>query len=393
LINQYPMVSQTFIRREIQALEKQGFDILRIALQKWDSELVDEDDKREMSKTRYVLPQGGPALIQAVIRTILLNPIRFFTALLLAIKMMSGSERKFYYHLIYLTEACQILIWLKSFGALHLHAHFGNNSAEVAMLVNALGGPQYSFTLHGQNELLFGGTGEKIRRAAFVVAISSYGRSQLYRRVEYAHWSKIKVVHCGLDTLFYEHDPVLPAVTPRLVCVARLCEAKGQMLLIEAVHSLAQKGITLELVFAGDGEMRKQLEALISRYKLNKQIRITGWLSGAQVREEILASRGLVLPSFSEGLPIVIMEAMSLRRPVLSTYVAGIPELVQPGITGWLFPAGSIDDMTLAFEDFLSKTVEELKVMGDAAYTRVLERHSIDIESAKLAELFRETCQ
>jgi glycosyltransferase involved in cell wall biosynthesis len=175
--------------------------------------------------------------------------------------------------------------------------------------------------------------------------------------------------------------------------VGRLCEAKGQLLLIEAVHRLAQKGIKFELVLAGDGEMRAELDELINLYKLSGQIRITGWLNGSQVREEILAARGLILPSFSEGLPIVIMEAMALRRPVLSTYVAGIPELVLPGVTGWLFPAGSIDDMMNAIEDFLGKSIDELSEMGDAAYARVLERHSIKLEAAKLANLFRESYQ
>jgi glycosyltransferase involved in cell wall biosynthesis len=387
------MVSQTFIRREIRELEHQGLDILRIALQGWNAELVDEEDQRERSRTSYVLQGGAPPLLWAVLRALLSKPARFLSALMLAIRMMRGSERTLPYHLVYLAEACRIMPWLKSFGATHVHAHFGNNSAEVAMLINALGGPTYSFTLHGQNELLFGGTVEKVRRATFVVAISSYGRSQLYRKVEHAQWPKIKVVHCGLDTAFHDIAPVHFPSTPRLVCVGRLCEAKGQLLLIEAVHRLAQKGIKFELVLAGDGEMRAELDELINLYKLSGQIRITGWLNGSQVREEILAARGLILPSFSEGLPIVIMEAMALRRPVLSTYVAGIPELVLPGVTGWLFPAGSIDDMMNAIEDFLGKSIDELSEMGDAAYARVLERHSIKLEAAKLANLFRESYQ
>jgi glycosyltransferase involved in cell wall biosynthesis len=97
----------------------------------------------------------------------------------------------------------------------------------------------------------------------------------------------------------------------------------------------------------------------------------------------------MVMPSFAEGLPVVIMESMALRRPVLTTYVAGIPELVRPGTDGWLFPAGSIEALTAAMEDFLSKPADELKRMGDSAYQRVIERHSIDTEAAKLAVLIR----
>ena len=118
---------------------------------------------------------------------------------------------------------------------------------------------------------------------------------------------------------------------------------------------------------------------------------MTGSISTEQLREEILMARGLVLASFAEGLPMVIMEAMALRRPVLATGIAGIPELVRPGENGWLIPAGSIDDLTTAMEDFLSRSPEELRVMGDAAHASVVERHSIDIEAAKQAVLFRQS--
>ena len=132
----------------------------------------------------------------------------------------------------------------------------------------------------------------------------------------------------------------LPAA-PRLVCVGRLSEQKGQLLLLEAARILAAQSVAFEIVLAGDGELREEIEALIAQHGLEAQVRITGWISSAQVREEILAARALVLPSFAEGLPVVIMEAMALRRPVLTTYVAGIPELVLQGENGWLFPAGA----------------------------------------------------
>jgi glycosyltransferase involved in cell wall biosynthesis len=295
------------------------------------------------------------------------------------------------YHFVYLAEACRILPWLRSSGAAHVHAHFGTNSAEVVMLAHALGGPPYSFTVHGPEEFdkpQFLHIGEKIRRAAFVVAISSYGRSQIYRWVEHAHWPKIKVVHCGLEPSFHDVAAVPPPAAPRMVCVGRLCEQKGQLLLVEAAARLAAKGIAFELILAGDGEMRSDIEALVKKYGLEKLVLITGWISGDRVREEILAARGLVLPSFAEGLPVVITEAMALRRPVLTTYVAGIPELVIPGENGWLFPAGDIEALTAAMEELLSRSADELRVMGEAAHSRVLERHSIDTEVAKLAKLF-----
>lgn len=258
------------------------------------------------------------------------------------------------------------------------------------MLANALGGPPFSFTVHGPDEFQRPmGLDEKIHRSNFVVAISSYGRSQLYLRSRYRDWSKIKVVHCGLERSFYDVADARSVEATRFVCVGRLTEAKGQLLLIEAFGRLAAKGMKIELVLAGDGPMRGELERQIAEHGLGSLVRITGWISGSQVRDEILAARALVLPSFAEGLPVVIMEAMALRRPVLTTYVAGIPELVRPGENGWLFPAGSVDELVKAIEDCLSTPLEQLQKMGDAGHGRVVERHSIDTEAKKLAELLR----
>lgn len=391
-INQYPKVSHSFIRREILALERQGIEVQRIALRGWDGELQDNDDIAERSKTRYVLEDGVKGLLKPLLEVLRAQPRRFFSALWLALGMGRRADRSWPYHLIYLAEACRVVQWLQAFGAEHVHAHFGTNSTEVVMLANALGGPHYSFTVHGPEEFdkpQFLHIGEKVRRAAFVAAVSSYGRSQLYRWVAHAHWDKVKVVHCGLEAAFHAGPPVPVPAVPRLVCVGRLCEQKGQLLLLEAAQKLAALGTAFELVLAGDGEMRAELETLIARYGLQGQVRITGWISSGQVREELLAARALVLPSFAEGLPVVIMEAMALRRPVLTTYVAGIPELVRPGENGWLFPAGAVQELAAAMADCLGQPDEVLQRMGDAAHQRVLERHDIDTEAAKLASYFR----
>lgn len=391
-INQYPKVSHSFIRREILALERQGFEVQRIALRGWDAELVDAEDVSERDKTSYVLQGGLKELFKPVLQVLRARPKQFFSTVWLALRMGRRADRSWPYHLVYLAEACRVLSWLNEFGAQHVHAHFGTNSAEVVMLAHALGGPAYSFTVHGPEEFdkpQFIHLGEKVRRASFVAAISSYGRSQLYRWVDHAHWAKVKVVHCGLERAFHDVLPVAVPSVPQLVCVGRLCEQKGQLLLLEAARILAANGVPFHLVLAGDGEMRGQLEALIAQHGLQAQVRITGWISSEQVRAEILASRAMVLPSFAEGLPVVIMEAMALRRPVLTTYVAGIPELVRQGENGWLFPAGSVEELAAALTDCLAQPVEVLQRMGEAAYQRVLERHDIDTEAAKLADLFK----
>jgi colanic acid/amylovoran biosynthesis glycosyltransferase len=390
-INQYPKVSHSFIRREILALERQGVEVERIALRGWLDPVVDAEDKAEKTRTFYVLGQGLRGLAGALVGQAVRSPAAFMRALSQALRVSRGSDRPLAYHLAYLAEACLVLAHLRDRPVRHIHAHFGTNSAEVVMLARTLGGPPYSFTAHGPEE--FDNPAglhlrEKIEKAAFVVAISSYGRSQMYRWVGHEHWPRIQVVHCGLDKGFHDGAESVPLPDhPRLVCVGRLCEQKGQLILLEAIRQLRDKGIHFELVLAGDGEMRPEVERLIARYGLEGQVRITGWISSQQVRQELQAARAMVLPSFAEGLPVVIMEAMALERPVVSTTVAGIPELVRQGVDGWLVAPGDVDALTDALIQVLEADVTRLRDMGHRGRHRVNVRHNIDVEAAKLREL------
>jgi len=392
LVNQYPKVSHTFIRREILALEKQGIAVQRLAVRGWDDQAPDPQDQAEKSKTHYLLQGGAPRLGRALLQEMLRAPAKFWSALRLALHMGRRADRPWPFHMIYLAEACVALSLLRKSGATHVHAHFGTNSTEVATLINALGGPGYSCTVHGSEEFdkpEFLHLGEKIRRARFVVAISSFCRSQLFRWVEHTHWNKVKVVHCGLEPAFHQIE-TMPPTGRRLLCVGRLSEPKGHLLLIEAAAMVAAQAPDFELVLAGDGELRAPIEARIAALGLSRQIRITGWISSDQVRTEILASRALVLSSFAEGLPVVIMEAMALGRPVVSTGIAGIPELVQAGDNGWIVPAGDVQALADAMLACLRCNDTELQRMGAAARTRVLSRHDVDVEAGRLAALFRE---
>jgi glycosyltransferase involved in cell wall biosynthesis len=397
LVNQYPKTSHTFIRREIQALERTGLEVTRISLRGWDSELVDQDDILERDKTRYVLRAGFPKLLWTFLKTAFTRPLYFMQALSLAFRMGWRAERPLPFHMVYLVEACQIEDWLRTQNIQHLHAHFGTNSAEVAMLVHVLGGPQWSFTVHGPEEFdkpQFIGLPEKIRRSSFVVAISSFGRSQLFRLVEPKFWPKIHVVRCGLEKSFFEAASVEPKPTvSRFICVGRLCEQKGQLLLLQAAARLKENGARFELVLAGDGEMREDVEEFISKEKLGAMVRITGWITGSQVRKEITDATALALPSFAEGLPVVIMEAMALRRPIISTYVAGIPELVRDKEHGWLVPAGDVEGLVHAMQECVDCSNETLVKMGNVGRERVLLFHDADQEALKLTNHFRQAIE
>jgi glycosyltransferase involved in cell wall biosynthesis len=393
LVNQYPKVSHSFIRREILAVESHGFDIIRVAVRGWDGDVVDPEDLQERRQTHYVLERGWARLLLAALKRAIFNPAKFGRALALAARMSRRSDRPLAIHLAYLAEACLVRDWLAAAKVRHVHAHFGTNPAELAMLVRVLGGPAFSFTAHGPEEFDKPHAlhlAEKMRAAEFVVGVSSFGTSQLRRWVNASEWPKIREIHCGLGDDYLAANPAGPPSGTTLLCVGRLCEQKGQLLLVLAAAELARRGREFQLVLAGDGEMRGEIEALVASHGLGPRVRITGWLSSEQVRTEIIASRAMVLPSFAEGLPVVIMESMALRRPVLSTCVAGIPELVLPGHTGWLVPAGNADLLADAMDAILGTPEQELEAMGRQGRERVLQRHSARSEAGKLAAAIRE---
>ncbi|MGB7243680.1 MAG: glycosyltransferase [Sulfitobacter sp.] len=391
LVNQYPKVSHTFIRREIMALERQGVTVQRFALRGWDAEVVDDGDKSELTKTTYTLKDGLGSLLGSALRRTVRHPGAVWRAVKAALAMSKNGLRPWPYHLIYVAHACRIMDHLDKSPVTHMHAHFGTNSAEIAALVELLGGPPYSFTIHGMDEADNAkrlGFDHKVGHAKFVVAISAYTRSQLLRHITPKDWPKIKVVHCGLPArAFADADSDLPK-TPVFLCIGRLSGEKGHLILLDAFAATLKQHPKARLVLAGDGDLRGLIEDKIAALGIGDAVRITGWISSDQVRDEILACNVLVQPSFIEGLPVVIMEAMALRRPVISTYVAGIPELVRPGENGWLVPAGDIDDLSGAMIESLATPTRKMRTLGRNASARAQARHSIDTEAGKLRAFF-----
>jgi colanic acid/amylovoran biosynthesis glycosyltransferase len=389
-VNQYPAVSHTFIRREIRAIEALGVTVFRYALRPGEN-LVDPLDKGEEGQTRYIFRAGAGEMVRCCLAMLIARPSRTGRAIVQAAKIGWRSDRGLLRHLAYLAEAAVLAYWCLRDNAQHLHAHFGTNSTAIAMLAWRFSGIPYSFTAHGPEEFLKWpnfGLAEAIRHCTFVVAISSYARSQLYYYVDHTYWHKVKVIHCGLEQASFAAAKNPTTVSRRFVCIGRLSPEKGHLLLVEAAQRLAAHE-DFELVLVGDGKMRADIEALVESESLQARVRLTGWLDGRQVREEILSSRALVQPSFAEGLPIVIMEAMALRRPIISTFVAGIPELVHAGEHGWLVPAGDVEALVKAMRACLDTPVETLARMGEAAQKQVLLRHSVDVEAAKLVSLFQ----
>jgi glycosyltransferase involved in cell wall biosynthesis len=386
------MPSQTFIRREIAALEERGVAVRRFTLRRHDDSVVDPDDLAEARRTRAVLDVGAPRAALAVARCALGSPRAFLGAVTLAVRLGHRSARGLPVHLAYLAEACILLPWLRAAGATHVHAHFGTNATTVALLCRRLGGPPYSFTVHGPEEFDRPEglkLGEKVAAAAFVVAISDFARSQLFRWCRHQDWSKVHVVRCGLDPASLDSPPLPVPAAPRLVHVGRFSEQKGQLLLVEAVARVLAWGADVQLVMVGDGPMRGEVEALVAATGTGRAITLTGVLDNGGVREEMAAARATVLASFAEGLPVVLMESLALGRPVITTDVAGIPELVEDGVNGWLVPPGSVDALAKAMQEVVQADPSEVEARGRAGWEVVRQRHDVRREAASLEELVR----
>lgn len=396
LTNAYPSVSHTFIRRELVEVERQCGEVARFAIRATPYQIVDADDQREDEQTFRVLSQPKAKWLSVLAKRALAHPLDTLAGLRKAITLGRSSQRGLPIHGAYFLEAMMLVDELQRRGIEHMHVHFGTNPAAVAQIVRAMGGPPYSFTVHGPDELDAPAAlklGAKIEDAAFVVAITNYCAAQLRRWVSHEHWDKIRVVHCTVgDEFFGEAQPIDPA-SNTLVCVGRLSPQKGQLLLVEAFADAIDRGADAHLVLAGDGEMRGEIERIAARRNLGDRLRITGWISGEQVRKEILASRALALPSFAEGLPMVIMEAFALGRPVLTTYIAGIPELVEAGRNGWLIPAGSKAAITEAILEVLAAPPAKLEQMAALGREAVRKHHYTPTETARLVEHMHESVE
>jgi colanic acid/amylovoran biosynthesis glycosyltransferase len=394
VVNQYPAVSHSFIRREILALEDRGVNVDRYSIRAAQSNLVDPGDIAEAGKTISVLRAGALRLSGGVVSIALRNPLAFLLTLLFAMRSAGFSPERLFRHCAYLAEACFLRRNMAKNCVDHVHAHFGTNPATVVRMLRRLGGPPFSVTMHGPdefNDAHFHDLTGKTHEAAATIAISDYGRGQLMMWSSVADWNRLHVVRCGLDAALLAHPSTPIPDAPNFCTVARLSEQKGIPLLVDASAILKAEGLEFSLTIVGEGPLRPLLEGQIEALGLAGTVILKGALSSDGVREELLKSRAMVLPSFAEGLPVVIMEALALERPVITSRITGIPELVDDEC-GWLIPAGRADELAAAMRRALSCSTEQLQMMGKVGRARVIEHHDISKSAAQLVAIFEGCC-
>jgi glycosyltransferase involved in cell wall biosynthesis len=346
LTGAYPAVSHTFILREVEALRRLGLDIVTCSIRRSGPEhLRGPAEKHAAETTFHVIATGkSPAALLAAQKPALRDPGRYFGTLARAWRMRRPGLRAALYQLFYFVEATILARHLQAEGVTHIHNHFAGPSASVAMLAARLAQIPFSFTLHGPADLaepVHWGLGAKIAASRFVACISNYARSQAMLVSDPAHWDRLRIIHCGVDPSLYRRDRV-ETDDPRLhlVFVGRLAPVKGLRVLIEALLARGDRD-DVRLTIVGDGTERATLEAMAA--PLGEAVHFTGYQSQDEVAAILATADAFVLPSFAEGVPVVLMEALAANLPVIATRITGVPELVEDGVSGLLVSPGDAD--------------------------------------------------
>jgi len=394
LTGEYPRATDTFIQREVAHLRAQGFDIHTCSIRATNAiHHVGPEQKAEYANTFQVQSSAkSPLRLLAAHARMLRTPGRWLSAAKLAWSTSPKGVKNRIWQIFYFLQAGVLADQMKRTGVRHLHNHFGNSSCTVAMLAAHMAGLPYSYTMHGPMEFFephHWRIDAKIAQASFVSAISYFARAQGMLFSNAAHWDRIKIVHCGVEPAQYgtETDRT-PGKT--LIFVGRLAGIKGVPLLLEALVRLRTAHPDVRLTLIGDGPERSALEAMTQAMDLSDIVTFTGYLGQTEVAEHLCQSDILVLPSFAEGVPVVLMEAMAARRPVIATRVGGVQELVEDGISGLTIPPGDVDTLTSSIEKLLSDPDLCLK-MGVAGRAKVEAAFDVAKEAAWLGTLFQQS--
>ena len=390
LVSKYPAVSHTFILQEVQALRARGHEIDTFSVRQAKPEdIIDATSTAEAANTRHLLPANLAMYGIAFLWAFGTRPLRSITTFWTAVAAIDISFWQRLRWSYYYFEAVLLAYWLVRGDYEHLHCHFGNNGSNTAWLAARISGVPLSLTLHGIDidEPEKFRLAQKIAEARFTVCISKFGKARMMHLCPPKHWGKIRVVRCGLPTPNLDGVPPITA-QGRLLCVARLSREKGHLILFEALEQLRDEGFDFTCTLVGDGPMRAALEARAAELGLAKQILFRGALPSSAVAKCYQEADAVVLASFGEGIPLVLMEAMSAGRPVVATRVGGIPELVEHGESGYLCAAGNANDLAGAIA-LLLRHPERAQALGETAVKTISERFNLDASADKLCALFR----
>ena len=389
LASQYPMLSMIFILREVIQLRDLGFriDVASINSPDRAPEGLTAVEATEAGNAYFIKTHGLKGAAKAHFQTLFTNFAGYLRGLRLVLRLAGLDQPRLVLNLIYFSEALMVGVWMKRKKHRHLHVHLGSQAATVGQTF----GSGLSMTVHGPDEF-WDVEGqylkEKIAAADFVCCISYFARSQLMRCSPYSDWNKLLVSRLGVDPRLF--SPVARRDTPEvfeILCVGRLTPAKGQHLLIDAVERLAQLGWRVRLRLVGGGTDEASLRQRAAEIENPQSVIFEGGVNQNYIRDLYSKADLFCIASFAEGIPVVLMEAMAMGIPCVTTYVAGIPELIRDGIDGLLVAPSDLDGLVEALAKLMGD-VNLRKRIATSARTRVLEQYDLRKNVEKLATIF-----
>jgi glycosyltransferase involved in cell wall biosynthesis len=409
VISQYPTISHTFIEREIAAVRAAGVEVVPVTIRPTPPDRIFSDaDRRAAETTTVLLPLRLRTAVRALLLPMLRHPRAFFETFAEAHRTSPPGLRARVWRVFYFVEAMMLWRLCMDRGIRHIHAHFANAGSNLAWLAADFGRRAqepdadgdtswtWSFTMHGCTEFYdvgFYNLADKVRDATFVACVSDFTRSQLLRLVDEGEWPKTTVVRCGVDPEVFRPRPRDdPAEPDRLevLFVGRLVVEKGLAVLLDAVALLQERGVRFRVTLVGDGERRAFYEAEAARRGLTEAMRFVGWVGQDDIVACYQEADAFCMTSFGEGLPVVLMEALACEVPVVTTWISGIPELVEHEATGLLVPPGRADLLADALER-LAADPGLRRRLGEEGRRRVLELCDVGVSGQLLADRFAAT--
>ena len=382
LLSRYPAISHTFFLKEVLGLRQRGRAIGTASINLPDRSLqtLPPAEAAEASQTFYVKPRGLLSVGLRVLTIAVTNPSVTFRGLRATMELGGLDLKSRAFACFYFAEALLVGQWMRRESLRHLHVHFGGPVATVGMLTSKAWQIPWSLTLHGPDEFFDQDAfylRQKIQSASFVICISDFCKSQVLRIVPDIEDHRLEVVRLGVDCVALQAsrtDLISTATLPgssslRLVCTGRMVAAKGHRILLEALASMAAKGIEFSCVLIGDGPERTSLQNLTAQLGIAERIQFLGAMAHSETLAEVAKADVFVLASFAEGLPVALMEAMALGVPCVSTTIAAIPELIHQGENGLLVPPANSAALSAALVQLAESPELRLRLGRNARAT------------------------
>ncbi|MGA3039326.1 MAG: glycosyltransferase family 4 protein [Bryobacteraceae bacterium] len=385
LLSQYPAVNHVFMLREVRLLRQLGFDIQVASIRNPDRDpgLMTATEQAEVQAVYYVKNSGLFRLVLAHAHTFASRPVHYIRGLASALRNEAPSG------LFYFIEAVAVGFWMRRHGLSHVHTHYAST---VAVLLRRIFPVTLSITMHGPAEFqdpAGSRLAAKVQASLFCCAISRYGVGQLMYACPYQEWPKLELTALGVDPHAFAPRPFRPSPAPfQIICVGRLAPVKGQHLLIAAMAALVQEGRQIRLRLAGDGPDRIALRQDVESRGLSDQVAFEGNVNQDRLLDLYRESDVLVLSSFAEGLPVVLMEAMSMEVPCVAPWVNGIPEIITHETDGLLVPPGDAGALEHAIGRLMDDA-ELRRTLGQNARLKILQKFDLERNTEHLADVFR----